>query len=242
MLPHKEPRADVRRNYRLYQEIGLIASLGVAFVAFTIPASPSDTVVQTTTDNEIIEVEDIEQTRIVEPPPPPPPAPPPPREVPDAAEIEDEVIEAIDLDLSAEIRVPVAPPAPVAPPPPPPSAPPVQAAPPPPPPPEPESREPEVFEVVEQQPELIGGLDGLRERIVYPPLALQAGVEGTVYVQFIVDETGRVIDPVVVRSPNDLLARAAVEAVLTCEFRPGQQRGRPVRVRFTMPVKFQLRD
>lgn len=242
MLPHKEPHADTRSKYRLYQEIGLVLALGVTILAFTIPTSSSDTVVQTTMENEIIEVEDIEQTEIVAPPPPPPPAPPPPREVPDSAEIEEEIIEAIDLDLSAEIAVPIAPPAPSAPPPPPPPAPTTPAEPPPPPPPSPEPSEPEVFEVVEQAPVLIGGIEGLRERVEYPDMARQAGVEGTVYVQFIVDEKGRVLNPVAIRSPNELLSRAAVEAVQTSEFVPGMQRGIPVRVRFTVPVKFQLRE
>ncbi len=99
-----------------------------------------------------------------------------------------------------------------------------------------------MFDVVEQEPVLIGGVEGLRARVEYPEMARQAGVEGTVYVQFIVDETGRVLDPVAIRSPNDLLTNAAIQAVLESEFVPGQQRGRAVRVRFTVPVKFQLRD
>ena len=99
-----------------------------------------------------------------------------------------------------------------------------------------------MFEVVEHAPELIGGVAGLQERVEYPDMARQAGVEGTVFVQFVVDERGRVLDPVAIRSPNDLLSRAAIEAVRTCEFVPGRQRGVPVRVRFTIPVKFQLTD
>ncbi|MEM6289273.1 MAG: energy transducer TonB, partial [Bacteroidota bacterium] len=131
------------------------------------------------------------------------------------------------------------PPAPPAAPPPPPEAPP--SAPPPPPPPEPEPTEPEIFEVSEVQPELIGGLEGLQARVVYPPLAVQAGVSGQVVVQFVVDERGNVIDPVILRSPNDLLSEAAVEAVVASRFTPGTQRGRPVRVRYAVPVRFELR-
>ncbi|WP_179299491.1 energy transducer TonB, partial [Rubrivirga marina] len=110
----------------------------------------------------------------------------------------------------------------------------------PPPPPDPEPTEPEIFEVAEVQPELIGGLAGLQSRLVYPELAIRAGVEGQVVVQFVVDERGNVIDPVVLRTPNPLLTEAALKAVTESRFTPGQQRGRPVRVRYAVPVTFTL--
>lgn len=241
MLPHKAPHADTRNHYRLFQEIGIVMSLGVVIAVFSIPMRASDEVMATETPTEVIEIERVEQTQQIQPPPPPPPAPPPPREVPDGTDIEEEVIQSIDLDLGAEVAVPIAPPDAPAPPPPP-AAPPEPDTPAPPPPPEPEPEAFEVFDVVEQEPVLIGGVEGLRARVEYPEMARQAGVEGTVYVQFIVDETGRVLDPVAIRSPNELLTKAAIDAVMASEFVPGQQRGRAVRVRFTVPVKFQLRD
>ena len=100
--------------------------------------------------------------------------------------------------------------------------------------------EPEVYEVADVQPELIGGLGALQSAVVYPEFARRAGVEGTVVVQFVVDERGNVVDPVVVRSPNDLLSEAALTAVRKARFTPGQQRGRPVKVRFAVPVTFRL--
>ncbi|MEM0964435.1 MAG: TonB family protein, partial [Bacteroidota bacterium] len=69
---------------------------------------------------------------------------------------------------------------------------------------------PDVFEVAEVQPELIGGLAALQERVVYPSMAREAGIEGQVVVQFIVDEEGNVTDPVVLRSPADILSQAAL--------------------------------
>ena len=54
------------------------------------------------------------------------------------------------------------------------------------------------------------------------------------------DERGRVIDPVILRSPSDILSQAAIDAVLASQFKPGLQRGRPVRVRYAVPVKFEL--
>ena len=236
MALNKAPKADIKRQYPIALQIGLLLSLGLAVAAFTIPFSGGDEIVVMDSGPEMIELEDIQQTVEIQPPPPPPPAPPPPQEVPDEVEIEDDVIEDIELDLTDTVPPPPAPPAA---PPPPPNAPP--PPPPPPPPPEPEPTEPEIFEVAEVQPDLIGGLAGLQSRVEYPEFARRAGIEGQVVVQFVVDERGNVVDPVVLRSPNDLLSEAALKAVRESRFTPGQQRGRPVKVRFAVPVTFRLR-
>ena len=101
---------------------------------------------------------------------------------------------------------------------------------------------PDVFEVAEVQPELIGGLEGLQQSVEYPEAARRAGVEGRVIVQFVVDERGRVVDPVVVRSPSPLLSDAALDAVRQARFRPGSDAGEAVKVRFALPITFRLRD
>lgn len=100
--------------------------------------------------------------------------------------------------------------------------------------------DPDIFEVAEVQPELIGGLEALQERIVYPRLAREAGIEGQVVVQFIVNEQGRVQDAVVLRSPDEMLSRASLEAVNGLEFRPGRNGGVAVKTRFAVPVTFRL--
>ena len=237
MALRKTPEADIKRKYPLYMQIGAVGALLLLLAAFTVPLSGAEEVEVMADDQEIIEIEDIEQTKIVEPPPPPPPAPPPPEEVPDDAVIEDEIIDDIELDFDAPVSAPTGPPAPPAPPPPPPA----DAPAPPPPPPEPEPQEPEIFEVVEQAPVLIGGLEGLQARVKYPDLAIRGNVEGKVFVQFVVDERGQVSQAQAVRCPNQLLCDAAVRAVEESQFRPGMQRGRPVKVRFTLPVDFKLR-
>ncbi len=238
MAIHKAPHADLRRHLPIYRELGAVLALAVTIGAFTVPLPEGRDVAVIDDVQEVIELQDVEQTQQSLPPPPPPAALPPPQEVPDDVAVEEEVIEEITLDLTAEIVVPPAPPPAPTPPPPPPTmdAPP----PPPPPPPEPEPTEPDVFEVAEVQPELIGGLAGLQSRVVYPELAIRAGVEGQVVVQFVVDERGHVIDPVVLRTPNPLLTEAALKAVTESRFTPGQQRGRPVRVRYAVPVTFTL--
>ena len=95
---------------------------------------------------------------------------------------------------------------------------------------------------IETPPELIGGMAGLTRRVVYPDAAIQAGVQGKVFVQFVVDEEGMLTEPVCVRSPSDLLCEAAIAAVMGSRFEPGTQRGEAVKVRFTLPVDFRLAD
>lgn len=107
------------------------------------------------------------------------------------------------------------------------------------PPPPPPAASPEIPEDF-VQPTLIGGMEALAQRVVYPEVARDAGVEGRVFVQFVVDETGAVIDPVAVRSPSEMLSEAAIDAVLASRFTPGSERGRPVKVRFMLPVNFTL--
>ncbi len=97
-----------------------------------------------------------------------------------------------------------------------------------------------IFEVVDEQPVLIGGMTGLQARVVYPQSAKDDGVEGQVILQFIVNEEGAVEDARVMRSPDERLSEAALEAVRTSRFEPGRQRGRAVKVRFAVPITFRL--
>lgn len=235
MPVEKAPEADLRRRYPLYAEVGLVLALGAAILAFTLPSPPSEAAPFAAAPDVPIDVEVVPPTA-QDPPPPPPPAPPPPVAVPDDAVVEDEVIEALDLGLEVDPPPPSGPPAPVLPP-----AVPDGVVPPPPAPPAVEEHPDRVFVVAEVQPELIGGLEALQRRVEYPELAQRVGIEGQVVVQFVVDERGNVVDPVVLRSPNELLSEAALEAVRESRFTPGQQRGRPVKVRFAVPVTFRLR-
>lgn len=121
---------------------------------------------------------------------------------------------------------------------------PAQASPPPAPAPRPapvtppRSAEPEIFETVEQMPVLQGGLPGLQRRIRYPDLARRMGVEGRVFVQFIVNEDGSVANVRTVRGIGAGCDEAAEAAVRASRFSPGRQRGRLVKVRMTLPVTF----
>ena len=100
----------------------------------------------------------------------------------------------------------------------------------------------EVFVVVEDRPKLKGGMEALQERIQYPELAKKAGIEGRVFVQFVVSENGDVLNPTVTRGVHDALDQAALNAVKDLSFEPGRQRGRAVKVQMSLPVTFKLSD
>lgn len=100
----------------------------------------------------------------------------------------------------------------------------------------------QVFVVVEQMPQLIGGLSAMQERVVYPELAKKAGIEGRVVIQFIVDQTGHVRQPRLLRGIGGGCDEAALAALRQMRFTPGLQRGKPVNVKMSIPVTFTLRD
>lgn len=98
----------------------------------------------------------------------------------------------------------------------------------------------EVFVVVEQMPELIGGQAGLQSRVQYPTMARRAGIEGRVTVQFIVNENGDVENAQVVRGIGGGANEEALRVVNETKFKPGMQRGRPVRVQYSLSINFRL--
>jgi len=98
------------------------------------------------------------------------------------------------------------------------------------------------FVVVEEMPELIGGLASIQKNITYPEMARRAGIEGRVYVQFIVNEKGDVENPKVIRGIGGGADEEALGAVKEAKFKPGVQRGQPVRVQYSLPVVFRLQN
>lgn len=221
MSLRKTEQADIRKRYPLYVEIGMVVALGILIVAFRIDMRSSDSFQVSMQEQEVVQMEEIQQTQQVEKPPPPP-RPPVPVEVPNDEILEDE---DLDLDMSLDLDEPL-----------------TDLPPPPPPPPsnEPEP-EPEIFVIVEEMPKLIGGLSDLQKKIHYPEIAKKAGVEGRVIVQFVVNEQGAVTDPVVVRGIGAGCDEEAIRAVQEARFTPGKQRGKPVRVKMSLPITFKLK-
>ncbi len=105
----------------------------------------------------------------------------------------------------------------------------------------------EVFNVAEVMPTFTdGGMGGfmsyLSTNIKYPESAQKAGKEGRVIVQFIVSKTGEIINPVVVRSVDPALDAEAIRVISTMPaWTPGEQAGKKVNVKYTVPVTFKLK-
>lgn len=219
MALRKTEKANLRHKYPLFVQGGLIISLLLLILAFNVDLRGQDNFEIVMPEQEVVQMEEIQQTTQIKKPPPPP-RPPVPVEVPD-----DEILEDDELDLDASLDIDE-----------------VMDLPPPPPPAEEEEEpEPEIFVIVETMPELIGGLAAIQKKINYPPIAKKAGVEGRVIVQFVVNEAGNVVDPVVVRGIGAGCDEEAIRAVSEAKFTPGKQRGKPVKVKMSLPITFKLK-
>lgn len=100
----------------------------------------------------------------------------------------------------------------------------------------------EVYTVVDEMPEMIGGNSSLYGKIRYPRAAVRAGVEGRVFIQFVVDKDGNVRDPKVLRDIGGGCGEAAIEAIKEVKFTPGRLNGEAVNVQYSMPVTFRLEN
>lgn len=210
-----------REDYKIqyYNTIMITLSLVLLFFigAFKINIKGDEVIMYEIENQEVVKMEEVIQTNQVKIPPPPP-RPQVPIEVPNEEIIEDEIIDLdADLDLDMPLDLP---------PPPPPS----------------ENDEDEIFVVVEQQPEIIGGMKSIYKNISYPEIARKAGIEGRVYLQFVVMENGEVSNIQVIRGIGGGCDEVAVNALTKIKFRPGMQRGRKVKVRYSLPILFKLQN
>lgn len=107
------------------------------------------------------------------------------------------------------------------------------------------TNEPEIFVVVEDMPEFPGGVDSMMKFIArnmnYPTKAIENKIEGRVHIQFIIDETGNLIDAKVLRGIGWGCDEEAIRVVNSMpKWTPGTQRNKPVKVRFVLPIRFIL--
>ncbi len=223
-IPKKAAGKDLRGQYGLTFQASFAAALLVVVGLLRIPFQAEQEFEITMATQETVQMEEIQQTNQAELPPPPP-RPSVPIAVADETVLEEETL---DLDAGLDLDEALALPAP-------------------PPPPKEEVKtervdENEIFVVVEQMPEIVGGAATLYKLIQYPDIARKAGLEGMVVVQVVVEPNGKPSNPTVARSAGDVLDQAAVEAVMKLDFKPGKQRGQAVRVNYAIPVRFRLRD
>ena len=221
----KSPNASLEDKKLTYVLIGLVLVLSICYVAFEWTEKEVTKHEVTDTDFFFEEEIDIQQTTQETPPPPPPPAV---QEVEVLNVVEDDVeTETIEINTEDDKDVEVV------------IAPPVEA-------PVEEEEEEVIFMVVETMPEFPGGQQALfkylGENVKYPVIAQENGIQGRVICQFVVNKDGSIVDVVVVRSSGEpSLDKEALRVINSMpKWKPGKQRGKPVRVKYTVPVNFRL--
>jgi protein TonB len=108
-----------------------------------------------------------------------------------------------------------------------------------------DAAEAEIFSVVEDNPIFPGGDEGrmkyLSENLKYPQMARESNIDGTVYIEFIVEKDGSISKPTIKRDIGGGCGDEALRVAKSMpKWTPGKQRGKPVRTQFVMPIKFVL--
>jgi protein TonB len=226
----KSPKADLEKGKALGLLMGIVVGLAVLFVGFEWGARDLKI-----SDNEgiadIIAEEEVEITKPEEVPPPPPP--PPPQVVAEVLNIVEDNVDVAETDLlsteddqgQAQTQTYVPPAVTV----------------------EEEESSNEVFMIVEVMPEFPGGMSELAaylsKSIKYPVVAQENGIHGRVTCSFTVNKDGSIVDAEIIRGIDAALDKEALRVVNAMpKWKPGQQRGKPVRVRYTLPINFRLQN
>ena len=223
----KSPKADLEGKKSTGLLIGYVLALAVMFIAFE--WSERDKVINTDSgltevffEEEMIPITEQEEQKA----PPPPPEAPKAEEIIEIAEndadVEETTIQASDeTDKAVEVKyVPIE----------------VE---------EEEVEETQIFQVVEEMPEFPGGMaecmKWLGKNMKYPTISQENGVQGRVIVQFVVNRDGSIVDATVARGVDPYLDKEALRVVGQMpKWKPGKQRGKAVRVKYTLPVMFRL--
>lgn len=221
-LVKKYEVSNIHKYSGLLANIGLVISLGIVITAFEWKDYDEKEVIDL--GNVSDDFEDIIEIPPTQQPPPPPPKVQQPEivEVPDEEEIEEEIEVNLDVEVTEETVIEEV----------------IEE--------EPEEEEVEqVFLIVEDQPEPNGGMGAFYEylgkKIRYPEQARRMGVEGRVFVEFVVDKDGSLTEIKVVKGIGAGCDDEAIRVLKNApKWKPGKQRGRPVKVKMTVPVFFKL--
>lgn len=212
---------NLKDYYTIFLELGLIITLLLFIALMNLnlkPANHSEELLFQ--KQELLEMEEIVQTKQPERPPLPP-RPAVPVAVPNSEIIEEEIL-AIDAELTFDEPLNIPPP-------------PVEKKE------DKTGNEDNFFVAVEEMPQLLDGIESLQNQVQYPEKARLAGIDGLVIIQFIVNEKGEVENPKVIRGIGGGCDEEAIRVVKLAKFKPGKQRGQPVRVQFSVPVFFKLK-
>ena len=225
----KSEKANLENKKLLFIEIGLIISLAITYVAFEWTSTETNVSTLEAEAEVVLEEEIIPITQ--ETPPPPPAAPKIPvlsdqiDIVDDEIEVDDDMFMNLEDDSSLGVEI-------------------MDYV---------ETQEEEVeeeaipFALVEEKPSFQGGdanqfSKWVNQRLVYPEIAKENGVQGRVTLQFTVEKDGTVTKVKVLRGVDSSLDKEAVRVVSSSpKWKPGKQRDRAVAVTYTFPVIFQLR-
>lgn len=221
----KSPKADLESKKTVFMQIGLVVVLSLVFIAFEWTTTETTVNEGMKIEEEEVEEEIIPITRQDEVKPPPPP--PPPRVtdvlniVEDDVELEEELIiqdteatQDTEVDFSDMTT-------------------------------EEEQEDAPVFFIVEEMPEFPGGEQALNkflhENVQYPVIAQENGIQGRVYVKFVVNTDGSITNVEIARGVDPSLDKEALRVVRDMpKWKPGKQRGKSVRVSYTVPINFVL--
>ena len=221
----KSQKASLEDKKVVYVLMGFVFVLSLCYVA--LEWTEKEVTKYEVADMEFTFEEEVEIQQTTQETTPPPP-PPPVQEVEVLNVVEDDVeTESIEINTEDDKDVEVV------------IAAPVEA-------PVEEEEEEVVFVVVETMPEFPGGQQALfkylSENVKYPVIAQENGIQGRVICQFVVNKDGSIVDVEVVRSGGDAsLDKEAVRVIKSMpKWKPGKQRGKAVRMKYTVPVNFRL--
>ena len=223
-LQKKYDSVNINKFKLLFVNVGMILSLAIVLAAFEFPDFEEQILIDlgtvTADEDEILAIPPTEQL----PPPPPKVQQPEIIEIPDEEEIEEEIEVDLDIEMDEEEVVEEI----------------VDNE---------ESEEEEVvdqiFEIVEDAALPIGGYQTfykfVKKNMKYPRQAKRMGIEGKVYVQFVVDKDGSITNIKVIRGIGAGADEEAARVLsIVPKWKPGKQRGRAVKQRIVLPISFKL--
>jgi protein TonB len=224
MEAKKSPKADLEGKKVIFTQIGLVIALAVILLAFEWKSYDKsiegfgERVVEDIPE----EIIPITEQKVKPPPPPPPQKVIQINIVEDDVEVEEDLLIDVEADENTEIEEYI----------------PIEVD-------EEIVEEAPIFTVVESMPEFKGGMAKLYtylgNNIKYPVMAKESGIQGKVYVTFVVERDGSITDVRVLRGIGGGCDEEAIRVVAGMPgWKPGKQRGKPVRVQYNLPVRFTL--
>lgn len=225
METKKSPKANLENKRALFYMIGMVISLALALVAFEWETKQTANLLVYNNDN-LVEMDELPPITRPEEPEPLKPELPKPLDVFELVSNEEELTDeplfaSSEATIDTEVHLNN-----------------VKVD-------EEESDEPVPFFKVENKPEFPGGdkalLIYLAKNIRYPAICQENGIQGNVYLSFVINERGQVTNVQVIQSPDRSLADEAVRVVRTMpDWKPGKQGNKGVKVTYQLPVKFRL--